>query len=73
VAPNLATSPRVRTAGSRFVVDAVLPPRADSDLLHDRNGALADERDRHRVGAHAVARGAAGGWEALARRLSSTT
>jgi len=31
------------------------------DLLHDRHGALADERDRHRVGAHAVARDAAGG------------
>jgi hypothetical protein len=31
------------------------------DLLHDRDGALADERDRHRVGAHAVARDAAGG------------
>ena len=31
------------------------------DLLHDRDGALADERDRHRVGAHAVARDTAGG------------
>ena len=31
-------------------------------LAHGRlNGALADERDRHRVGAHAVARDAAGG------------
>jgi hypothetical protein len=26
-------------------------------LLHDRDGALAHERDRHRVGAHTVARG----------------
>jgi hypothetical protein len=31
------------------------------DVLHDRDGALADERDRHRMGAHAVACGAAGG------------
>ncbi len=31
------------------------------DVLHDRDGGLADERDRHRVGAHAVARDAAGG------------
>jgi hypothetical protein len=29
--------------------------------LHDRDGTLADERDRHRVGAHALARDAAGG------------
>ena len=31
------------------------------DLLHDRHGALADERDRHRMGAHALARDATGG------------
>ena len=30
-------------------------------LLHDRDGALADERDMQRVGAHAVARDTAGG------------
>jgi hypothetical protein len=30
-------------------------------LLHERDGALAHERDRHRVGAHAVACDAAGG------------
>jgi hypothetical protein len=36
-------------------------PRRACDLLHDRDGALADERDRHRMGAHAVARDAAGG------------
>jgi hypothetical protein len=30
------------------------------DVLHDRDGTLADERDRHQVGAHAVARDAAG-------------
>jgi len=39
--------------------DALCDP--DSDLLHDRDGALAYERDRHRVGADAVARDAAGG------------
>jgi hypothetical protein len=32
-----------------------------SDLLHDRDGALAHERHRHRVGTDAVARDAAGG------------
>jgi hypothetical protein len=31
------------------------------DLLHDGDGALTDERDGHRMGAHAVARDAAGG------------
>jgi hypothetical protein len=31
------------------------------DLLHERDGALADERDGHRMGAHAVARDAVGG------------
>ena len=36
-----------------------------SDLLHDGHGALRDERDRHRLGAHAVARDAAGGGAAL--------
>src|SRR5213594_1297855 len=31
------------------------------DLLHDRDGTLAHERDGHRMGAHAVARDSAGG------------
>ena len=31
------------------------------DVLHNRDGALADEHDGHRMGAHAVARDAAGG------------
>jgi hypothetical protein len=31
------------------------------DLLHDRDGALADERDRHPMGSHAMARDAADG------------
>jgi hypothetical protein len=39
----------------------VVPIRLAFDFLHDGVGALADERDRHRVGAHAVARDAAGG------------
>ena len=30
-------------------------------LAHNEAGALAHERDRHRVGAHALARDAAGG------------
>jgi hypothetical protein len=38
------------------------------DVLPD-GGALADERDPHRVGAHAVARDAAGGVGGVARRL----
>src|SRR5206468_8339100 len=32
-----------------------------SHVLHDRDGALADERSGHRVGAHAVARDTASG------------
>ena len=32
----------------------------ESYFLHHRHGALADQRDRHRVGAHAVAHDAAG-------------
>jgi hypothetical protein len=35
--------------------------RLAHDVLHQRDGALADERDGHRVGADAVACGAAGG------------
>lgn len=31
------------------------------DVLHERDGTLADERDGHRVGAHALARDATGG------------
>src|SRR5262245_12236222 len=40
--------------------DAVRRLTLARDLLHDRLGALADERDRHRVGPHAVASDAAG-------------
>ena len=35
--------------------------RLAHDVLLDRDKALADERDGHRMGAHAVARDAAGG------------
>jgi len=35
--------------------------RLARDLLHDRGGILADERDGHRMGAHALACDAAGG------------
>ena len=35
--------------------------RLAGDVLHDRDGALADERDGHRTGTDALARGAAGG------------
>src|SRR5262245_43385619 len=35
--------------------------RLARDVLHDGHGTLSNERDRHRVGAYAVARDAAGG------------
>jgi hypothetical protein len=35
--------------------------RLARDVLHDRHGAFADQCDRDRVGAHAVAHDAAGG------------
>ena len=37
-------------------------------VLHDRHGALAHERDGHRLGAHAVARDAAGGVGRVGKR-----
>ena len=37
---------------------ALRRPRLARDVLHDRHGAFADERDGHRVGADAVARDA---------------
>jgi hypothetical protein len=45
--------------------------RLASDLLHDRDGALADERDGHRVGRtpwHATQRAA---WDALKKADTS--
>ena len=47
--------------GLRSPAHAVRRARLARDVLHDRDGALADERDGHRMGAHAVARDAAGG------------
>src|SRR5262249_16924627 len=35
-------------------------PRLARDLLHDRHGALPDERDGHHLGAHAAAGGVGG-------------
>jgi len=37
------------------------PESARRDVLYNRHGALSDERDRHRVGADAVARDVTGG------------
>ena len=39
------------------------------DVLHDRDGALADERDGHRMGAHAWHATQRAAWEAL-RKVS---
>ena len=49
------------------MLDVRVAPNFDAagHLLHDGDGALADEREGHRVGAHAVACDAAGGVEAL--------
>jgi hypothetical protein len=47
--------------GLRPSAHPVRRPRLASDLLHGRDGALADERDGHPMGANAVARDAAGG------------
>src|SRR5437773_8770151 len=52
-------------SGLRPPVDPVRRTRLARDVRHDRHGALAHERDRHRVGAHAVARDAAGGVEGV--------
>jgi hypothetical protein len=46
--------------GLRPPAHALRRARLARDVLHDRNGALADQRDRHRMGAHAVACDAAG-------------
>jgi len=53
------------SSGLRRATHAVRRPRLARDLLHDRHGELTDERDRHRVGANALARHAAGAVEAL--------
>jgi hypothetical protein len=47
--------------GLRSEPHPVRRPRVARDVLHDREGALARERDRNGVGAHALARDTAGG------------
>src|SRR4029434_3318083 len=42
--------------GLRPSTDPLRRARLAGDVLHERDGALADECDRHRVGAHALAR-----------------
>jgi hypothetical protein len=54
-------------AGLRPSTDAIRREGMARDLLHNRDGALAKERDGHRVGAHALAHDAAGGMRALMR------
>jgi len=43
-------------AGRRSPAHAVRRARLAGDFLHDRDGGFAGERDRHRLGAHVVAR-----------------
>src|SRR5262249_23188409 len=54
---------RRRNAPSRLrpSIDAIRRARPARNVLHDEHGALAKERDRHRVEAHAVARDAGSG------------
>src|SRR5437867_4184149 len=54
--------------GLRSPAHAVRREGLAGDVLHDWDGALADQRDRHRLGAHAVARDAAGGVHARLHR-----
>jgi len=49
------------SGGVRPPTHAVRREGMARDVLYDGHGALADERDRHQVGTHAVARDAAGG------------
>ena len=51
----------MRAAHQGFDLQLTRYGERGGDLLHDRDGALADERDRYGMGAHAVARDAAGG------------
>ena len=43
------------TSGEEAAVSDAASRRARGDVLHERDGALADERDGHGMGAHAVA------------------
>jgi hypothetical protein len=56
-----AYSCRHGAPGLRPPAHALRRARLACDLLHYRNGALAHERDGHRVGAHGVARDTQGG------------
>jgi len=47
--------------GLRPAIDSLWRAGLARDVLHDGDGALAHERNGHRVGAHTVARDAAGG------------
>jgi len=49
------------TVRASTTTDAVRRSRLARDVLHDRDGTLADQRDRHRLGADAVVRDTAGG------------
>src|SRR5438445_786435 len=59
--PASATSPWACTVKASTCNLPSTTSAAGARLLHDRDGAFGDERDRHRMGAHALARDAAGG------------
>jgi hypothetical protein len=66
--PDEGTKPHVFHILVRgYDLQLVRRARLARDVLHDRHGALADECDRDRMGAHAVACGAAGGVGGLDR------
>ncbi len=61
------------TQGLRPAAHALRRARLAGHVLHDRDGALADERDRYQLGAHAVARGpvdSVGGYSEPYRRTA---
>jgi hypothetical protein len=45
------------------------PTRVAGDVLHDRHGTLAYQRDRNGLGVDAVARNAAAAWEVIKAAL----
>jgi hypothetical protein len=51
----------VGMAHQGYAADPVRRARVARDLLHNRDGALADQCDGHRMGADALARNVAGG------------
>jgi hypothetical protein len=67
--PDEGTKPRVFHVLVRgYGLQVVRRERLARALLHARDGALADERDGHRMGAHALARDAPAAWEALKKK-----